>query len=173
MTQATCRQLRTLNHQEAVGVLTFDNAAGTLVSAGASLSSVWNVTSGTQLWSFSIPDQCFSLEFADQDRLLLGALGNSCVTFWDMATGIVREIAGWTEDLSTRAYASLRPITAKFCPDATLLAVLYTGENIVLWDLKLEGEYAISAQAREPRPSALPLTGMAIWCCLICQSYKL
>jgi hypothetical protein len=41
-----------------------------------------------------------SLEFADQDRLLLGALGNSCVAIWDMATGIVREIVGWTEDLS-------------------------------------------------------------------------
>jgi len=98
--QATCRQLRTLKHQEAVGVLKFDNAAGTLVSTGASLVYVWDVTSGTQLWGFNIPNQCLSLVFADQDRLLLGALGNSCVTIWDMATGIVREIAGWTEDLS-------------------------------------------------------------------------
>jgi hypothetical protein len=70
------------------------------VSAGASLVYVWDVTSGTQLWGFNIPNQCLSLEFADQDRLLLGALGNSCVTIWDVATGIVREIAGWTEDLS-------------------------------------------------------------------------
>jgi WD40 repeat protein len=120
--QVTCQQLRTLKHQGAVGVWKFDNAADTLVSAGASLIFVWDVTSGTQLWGFNIPDQCLSLEFADQDRLLLGALGNSCVTIWDMATGIVREIAGWTEDLSTRAYASLRPITAKFCP--TLLCSL-------------------------------------------------
>ncbi|PMD49456.1 WD40 repeat-like protein [Hyaloscypha bicolor E] len=141
--QTTCQQLRTLKHQEAVGVLKFDNAAGTLVSAGTSFVHVWDVTSGKKLWGFNISDQCLPLEFADQDRLLLGALGNNCVTIWDMTTGIVREIAGWTEDLITLAYASLRPISAKFCPDATLLAVLYTGEDIVLWDLELDGEYTI------------------------------
>jgi WD40 repeat protein len=78
--QTTCQQLRILKHQEAVGVLKFDNAAGTLVSAGASFVHVWDVTSGTQLWGFNIPDQCLSLEFTDQDRLLLGALGNNYVT---------------------------------------------------------------------------------------------
>jgi WD40 repeat protein len=83
-----------------VEVLKFGNVAGTFASAGSRLVHVWDVTSGTQLWGFNIPNQCLSLEFADQDRLLLGALGNSCVTIWDMATGIVREIAGWTEDLS-------------------------------------------------------------------------
>jgi hypothetical protein len=121
--QLTCQQLRTLKHQEAMGVLKFDNAADTLVSAGASLSSVWNVTSGTQLWSFNIPHRCLSLEFTDQDRLLLGALGNNCVTTCDMATGIVREIAGWKEVLSTHAYASRPPIPLSSA--RTLLCSLY------------------------------------------------
>jgi len=141
--QATCQKIRTLKHREAVGVLKFDNAAGTLVSAGARRVYVWDVTSGTTLWSFNIPHRCLSLAFTDQDRLLLGALSNNCVTTCDMATGIVREIAGWKEVLSTHAYASQPPISAKFNPDATLLAVLYRGKAIALWDLKLDGEYAI------------------------------
>jgi hypothetical protein len=86
MTRPLAGNLRTLNHQEAVGVLKFENAAGTLVSAGARLVYVWDVTSGTQLWSFNIPNRCLSLEFTDQDRLLLSALGNNCVTACDMAT---------------------------------------------------------------------------------------
>lgn len=40
----------------------------------------------------------FSLCFADEDRLLLGALRNNQLMIWDCAEGCLGDSADWTED---------------------------------------------------------------------------
>lgn len=132
----TCQQSQALEHLEPVKLLHFGHRVDILISAGPRKLRVWNAGSWEQLWEFKTPQQCMSLALIEEDQFLLGALKNNHLAIWDLAEGILRDTADWTLDLEgPQSHAYRRPIAASFCMESCLLAVVYRGQDILLWDL--------------------------------------
>ncbi|KAK3315095.1 hypothetical protein B0H66DRAFT_535981 [Apodospora peruviana] len=90
---------------------------------------------GTQQASFKIPSLCLSLAFGDADTILRVALRQNQLAEWDVEDNAFYrdEFVTWTTDLGETMQFST-PILACIRSAVNLLAVLYRGENIVLWD---------------------------------------
>ena len=134
--ESTCQQSQVLNHPEPVKVLQFGNRIDILISAGPRKVRIWDTGSWEQMWEFKTPQQCMALALVEEEQLLLGALKNNTLAIWDLAEGTLRDPADWTQDLEgQQSHAYRRPITASFCIESCLLAIVYRGQDILLWDL--------------------------------------
>lgn len=134
--ETTCQQSQVLDHPEPVKLLQFGHRINILVSAGPRKVRIWDAGSWEQLWEFKTPQQCMSLALIEEDQLLLGALKNNNLAIWDLAEGALRDTADWTLGLGgPQSHAYRRPIAAAFCMESCLLAVVYRGQDILLWDL--------------------------------------
>ncbi|KAI9705292.1 MAG: hypothetical protein M1820_005291 [Bogoriella megaspora] len=152
--ETTCQEVRTLKHGEPVKILQFGKRIGALASAGLRKIRIWNTYSWEQSWEFDLTTMCLSISFMDEEQLLLGALKDNHLVIWDLASGTLRELADWTIDLDDPiAHAYRRPITAAFCMESRLLAVIYRGQDILLWDLErdcLHDTYCKESGVRVP-----------------------
>lgn len=135
--QTTCQEIGSIDHEEPVRLLKFGDEMNVLVSAGSRNICIWNLASKAQRWKFSAPQQCMSLTLADKDQLLLGALKDHRLKIWDLNSGALTEDVDWTRDLEGMAKQLYRrPTTAAFGIDAGLLAVIYKGLDILIWDFE-------------------------------------
>lgn len=133
----TCQETRTLQHGEPVRILLFGQRTNVLVSSGNKAVCVWNDISWEQVWNFNTLHQCLSIDLVEEEQLLLGALKNNHLMFWDLHMGNLRDSADWTENLEgSISHAYRRPIAASFSMETNLLAVVYRGQDILLWDLE-------------------------------------
>ena len=133
----TCQETQTLDHQEPVWCLAIGETGKYLASSGAKSVRVWNIQSWSELFKFSISYMCMALTFTEQDGLLLGAIKNNTFMCWDIINGgILRdEPANWTRDFEEQPSIQFRrPTIASFSPHQNLLAIVYRGEDILLWD---------------------------------------
>jgi WD40 repeat protein len=133
----TCQESQTLDHREPVWCLAFGETGKYLASSGAKSVRVWDLVSWSELFRFSIPKMCMVLSFVEDDSLLLGAIKNNELLYWDVANGgkLCDEPTNWTRDSEKQASLRFRqPTTAAFSPHQSLLALVYRGEYILLWD---------------------------------------
>ena len=134
--ETTCLQSQNLEHSEPVKLLQFGHRMDILISAGSRKIRIWDAGSWQQVWEFKTPQQCMSLALIEEDQLLLGALKNNNLVIWDLIEGNLRDTADWTLHLEgTESHAYRRPTTASFCVEICLLAVVYRGQDLLLWDL--------------------------------------
>lgn len=152
--ETTCQETRTLQHQEAVRILRFGKRTDILASTGLKVVRMWETSSWDQLWEFEIAQQCLTIAFMEEQELLLGALRNNTLMVWDLVTGTLRDSADWTLDLEgPNRHAFRRPIAAAICAESSLLAVVYRGQDILLWDLardSLHETYCKETAVRSP-----------------------
>ncbi|OBT39306.1 hypothetical protein VE00_10073 [Pseudogymnoascus sp. WSF 3629] len=142
--QTTCQKIATLQHSEPVRILIFGEVKNVLVSAGSKSICVWDLSSNTKLHMFEAPQQCMALSLDDEDRLLLGALKDHRLTFWDLDAGGPPEAVEWTRGLEAMTIQVYRrPTTAAFGIDCGLLAVIYKGQDILLWNLDTDSFEAL------------------------------
>lgn len=138
----TCQETQRLRHSEPVRLLLFGRSARLLVAAGAKHIRTWDLTTNQQVWEFQATQLCMSLATTEGDELLLGAFKNNNLVVWDLSSGTLRDSSNWTEDLEgQQAHTFRRPIAAAFCMDSKLLAVVYRGQDILLWDLERDALY--------------------------------
>lgn len=139
---STCQETQRLRHGEPVRLLYFGKTTGLLAAAGARSIQTWDLATSQQIWEFQTPQLCMSLATTDGDELLLAALKSNNLLIWDLSLGTLRDTSNWTEELEgQRAHAFRRPTRAAFCMDSNLLAVVYRGQDIVLWDLERDALY--------------------------------
>ncbi|KAJ6159875.1 hypothetical protein N7497_004412 [Penicillium chrysogenum] len=83
---------------------------------------------------------CIALTFMENDTFLLGALRNNQLVYWDIQSGGIAqdESTNWTQDFENRDIQFRQPMGAVFCPHQKLLAIMYRGEYLILWDFELE-----------------------------------
>ena len=164
----TCQETRTLHHGELVRLLKFGRRTDVLVSAGPKTIRVWDSSSWGAIWQSEMSQQCMAIEVMEEEDLLLGALKNNRLLIWDLSTGNLRDSSDWTEDLEGPvSHAYRRPMAASFCKEWNLLAVLYRGQDILVWDLernalhetycKETGIRAYNHQRRSADPGAIGL----------------
>ncbi|KAI4212781.1 MAG: hypothetical protein LQ351_004483 [Letrouitia transgressa] len=133
----TCQESRVLRHPEAVRILQFSEKRSLLASSGSKKLCMWDLTTGEEVWMIAIPQLCMSLAFMEADQVILGALKSNTLFLWDLTNGKIRDFTEWTQDLEgQRAHAFRRPIAASFCIESSLLAIVYRGQDILLWDLE-------------------------------------
>jgi WD40 repeat protein len=115
--------------------LIYGIGAGILVSSGIKVVRVWNVATWEQMYEFNVPAQCMLLELADEDQLLLGVLKNNYIMLWDLADGTLQDSHDWTHNLESQNTHSFHsPIAVALSVEECLLAVVYRGQNILLYD---------------------------------------
>ncbi|KIM97612.1 hypothetical protein OIDMADRAFT_105167 [Oidiodendron maius Zn] len=142
----TCQESYTLDNGEPVQCLVFGETGKYLASSGDKLVRVWDTTSWSELFKVSIADECIALTFTEEDRLLLGAIKSNQLMYWDIANnGILHDVpTDWMSDLGRElSWLRLRPTMASFNPYQNLLAVIYPGKDILLWDYERECIYDI------------------------------
>ena len=133
---STCQQIQELNHPEPVKLLHFGHRVDIVVSAGPRKVRIWDASSWQGMWEFKTSHQCMALTLFQDDQLLLGALKNNNLVVWDLAEGDLRNTIDWTMDLEgKKSHAYRNPVAASFCMESCLLAIVYRGQDIILWDL--------------------------------------
>ena len=155
---STCQEVHTLQHQEPIRVVQFGRTGNVLASSGTKMIRIWDVTSWQEMFKFDIPHLCLCLTFSDDDKLLLGASRSNYLNFWDLTTGLLRDSTNWIEELEgEQAQGYRRPTAASFSMEQNLLAIVYRGQDILLWDLErdtLYETYAKDTGAYSPRLAA-------------------
>lgn len=160
----TCQEARILQNHEPVRILIFGETGRFIASSGAKSVQIWDVTSWQQLMRFDIPQQCISLAFTDEDRLLLGALKNNRLMIWDLTSCLLRDSVDWTQDIDGQhAHAFRRPTSAAFSIDLGLLAVVYRGQDILLWDLERDALYETYGKETGARSVGGKVTNATVW----------
>ena len=150
--EMTCQEAQILQQQEPVKFLQFGQLGDTLASAGTTAVWIWDVTSWQLVYKLDIVQACMSIAFTDDDKILLAALRNNDLMIWDLTDGSVAEIANWTEDLDgVQSNVFRRPVAAAICADASLLAVVYRGQDILLWDIERNVVYATYGKDNGPQ----------------------
>ncbi|GAW22654.1 hypothetical protein ANO14919_121960 [Xylariales sp. No.14919] len=141
---ATLLETNTLQHPEPVWSIAFSENGSLFASGGAKTVRVWNLDSSEQVISFRVPAVCMAITFIEDDEMLLIAAKNNSIIYWDIPNDVPRgEPIDWTRDLlenDPQLYAR-RPTIAAFSAEQNLLAVIYRGEDILLWTLEGEQVY--------------------------------
>ena len=129
------QEIHTLQHGEPVWRLSFSCSGKLLASAGAKTVRIWSCTDGTQQTSFTIPSLCLSLAFGDDDMVLRVATRQNRLVEWDVQGGAFYrdQPATWERDLEERMQGRT-PMLVCIGSAVGMVAVLYRGESIVLWD---------------------------------------
>lgn len=134
--EMTCQQTQILEHPEPIKLLKFGRRFDIFISAGARRMCLWDTLSWEQVWELKTPQRCMSLTIFEEHQLLLGALEDNSLVVWDLAEGAIRDTTNWTQELEAEpSLAFCRPLAAAFCTESRLLAVLYRGQALLLWDL--------------------------------------
>lgn len=162
--ETTCQEARILHSHELVRILQFGETGKFIASAGVKSVQVWDATSWQQLTKFDIPHQCLSLAFTDEDQLLLAALKSNQLMIWDLTICHLRESVDWTRDIEgQRAHAFRRPTSAAFSIELGLLAVVYRGQDILLWDLERDALYETYGKETGARSVSGKVTNATVW----------
>lgn len=134
--ETTCQEFRRLYYDEGVKILHFGNDRELLACAGLKSVCIWNTLSWDLLWKLNVSSQCMSLSFVDNDSLLLGVLKNNQLLVWDLGTGVCKEIPNWLDELDEGYSGHFRRLTAATLAEkSSLLAVVYRGHDIIIWDV--------------------------------------
>ena len=139
--QITCQEVKMIpnKHITPIRLLRFGIKEGVLVSAGSRVIRVWDTATWTELWAFDIPAVAMSLSLTDDDQTLLVSLKNNLFTTWDLTNRTLKTSYNWTHTLdSQRALSFHRPIAAACNFEERLLAVVYRGQDILLWDFETD-----------------------------------
>lgn len=144
--QSTFQEVVSFEHGEPVRILSFGERGDLLVSAGSKSLRVWDVISKAQMCRFDTRQPCMALSLVntDDDLQLLGAMKDHQLKIWSVRDELMIEDLDWTrglEEMTSRLYR--RPITAAFSVEASLLAIIYKGQDILLWDLESDAIFDI------------------------------
>ncbi|KAL4968578.1 uncharacterized protein BDV14DRAFT_196880 [Aspergillus stella-maris] len=135
----TCEESQVIENKEPVWGLSFGETGKYLASFGVKTIRVWDIGSWAEWCTLPISSMCMTATFIEEDRLLLAALKNNQLAEWDISSGgTARGTTNWTRDFDESYVQSRQPTRAAFFRDQNLLAVVYRGEDILLWDFELD-----------------------------------
>ena len=159
---STCQETRTLQQHGTVRHLKFGTTGEVMVSSSLKVIGVWDVTSWEKVWQFDLQHQCMSLTLTDTDRLLLVTLKSNELLLWDLETGELSQSTDWTRDPHGNDNHGLpRPTGSAISVELNLLAVLYRGRDILVWDLEKDALY--DHYGKDGSRSEKVMTNATVW----------
>ncbi|KAI0190964.1 hypothetical protein EV127DRAFT_480767 [Xylaria flabelliformis] len=140
----TLLETNTLAHQEPIWSITFSENGNMFATGGAKTVRVWDLDSSEQIMCFRVPAVCMSMAFIEDDKVILVAVKNNLLIYWDILNNVSRgDPIDWTRDILETGpqLHARRPMFAAFSVEQNLLAIIYKGEDILLWALDTEEIY--------------------------------
>ena len=131
---ATCQEIGKMEHGELVKSLEFNSSGRLLASAGRKSIQVWEVTTRTLVWRFDTSHQSIALLFTSNSKHLVTACRDNHVLSYDLITGERVKKEPWHMDSGPSSRISQAPDTAAFSLELNLLAFVYRGSAINLWN---------------------------------------
>ena len=165
---STCQELRALSHRECLKCTAFGDLGNLLVFRGLRKVSVWNLGSWERMWTFDRPVQCLSLAVEDQERLMIGALQNNNLICWDLTTGNMISSIDWTQEFARQSSYAVMPTTAAFGLELNLLAAVYRGQDMLLWDI--ENCTVYESYAKDGPRSGRDSGNATVWSIVFCPA---
>lgn len=132
----TCLEDTILEQSMTVTQLQFASRKPLLVSTSNRKIYIWNTETWKCEWEVKIAKESMSLAFADDDQILLVALRNNHLLVLDLINRTQREV-DWAKRLEERYGTKFRsrwPARATFKCDIDTLALVYRGQDIVVWN---------------------------------------
>ncbi|ROV99035.1 hypothetical protein VMCG_06614 [Cytospora schulzeri] len=132
----TCLQAKSIDHPVAVTNMQFAVNKPLLASASNRLLCIWNTETWKRQWDIKIAKECMALAFVDDDQILLAALRSSRLLILNLIEQSQTEV-DWTRRLEERygdRFRGRAPLMASFQADIDALAVVYRGQDIVVWN---------------------------------------
>ena len=131
----TCQEVKQLDQKEPVRCLACGDSGQYLAESGSKTLRVWEVDSWTEILNVPLMAKCIALAFTEDDQILLIATEANQFVSLDIITGHVLREDSWILDFEEHQHLRTRePSTAVFSPNQQLLAIVYRGEDILLWD---------------------------------------
>jgi WD40 repeat protein len=132
----TCQEVKRLSNGESVMSLTFGKTGKFLASAGPKSVKVWAVDTWTLVTHIPTPVRCVSLELIENDDLLIIAMRNNLLIFWDIDKDCVNDELRWTLDPAAIADYDMRvPMSITVSRTQGLLAASYRSQDLLVWNL--------------------------------------
>lgn len=141
---AIFQEVRVLQHAEPVWRLAFSDSGRYLASAGGKRVRIWSTSDWAELGNFKTPSMCITLAFEGDDSVLRVATKQNELIEWDVQEECLcqNEPLSWTADLE-ETFQFRTPTMAALDPATGLLAVIYRGENLVLWEYAADRIYDV------------------------------
>jgi WD40 repeat protein len=138
---ASYQEYRTLNHGETVKFLQFKPKSDLMASCGMKNIRIWDIRRGEIVHSFQAPQRPISLVF-DKNLILAASHQNSLAT-WDLDNDGARKPDRLWNDSFDQIETRLRqsPCAIAISVSHQMLAVVYNGKPILLWDLAGDAFY--------------------------------
>ena len=133
--ETTCQELRVVQDGGGIKLLRFGETGNFLAVAGTNFVSLWAVESWTRMWTKQLPAKCLCIAFVDNDQYLLGTIQSNQLLEWHVGTGEATTLPSWVDHFDDEtARTCRRPQSSTMAPNQNLLAVVYRGQDIILWD---------------------------------------
>ncbi|KAF6816729.1 hypothetical protein CPLU01_13784 [Colletotrichum plurivorum] len=117
------QDVKSLDHGEPVWCLTLGEQRRVLASAGARVVRVWSLEDWEEICTVQVKSKPLALSFVDEDETLAVVTKENQLILWDLH--------------------ARQPTMASVSPYQGLLAVIYRGEDVLLWDLERGGVHDI------------------------------
>lgn len=162
--QETLQESQVVEQKESVWTVNFSLDGKMLAIASSRSIRVWDVESRVEVRKFPVKVLCLSLAFDEDGTTLWAAMRNNTLLCWDIESGgMRRDPINWTiaftqegSELHARA-----PVMANFCIHMRLLAIVYRGEDLILWDLDEEHVFDIYEKDTGSRLNEMGSTKLA------------
>ncbi|KAH6651738.1 hypothetical protein BKA67DRAFT_626167 [Truncatella angustata] len=144
--QATFQETASVDHKELVSALAYSESGNMVAMAGPRNVRLWSVTSSSVVHTFRINSLCIAVAFGNNDSVLWAALRNNVLLCWNVETGDLHtEPINWTADFEVQGSElhARAPQMGVFCMQMGVLAIVYRGEDLIIWDLDEERVYDI------------------------------
>ncbi|KAH8886231.1 hypothetical protein GQ53DRAFT_695000 [Thozetella sp. PMI_491] len=128
-----------LDHGEPVWGLSFGETRRLLASSGARMVRVWDLDAGNEIYKIPVRSMVISMAFTSSDDTLVIVAKSNKLMHFHMADGCLRdEPTDWTRDFAEEGLELhvRQPTIASISSEQKLLAIIYRGEDLLLWDIE-------------------------------------
>ncbi|TPX18252.1 uncharacterized protein E0L32_002761 [Thyridium curvatum] len=155
------QEVLVLEQKGPVWCLRFGDSKRLLASAGPKIVSIWDLDTGTEVNRIEVGSLVMSMAFTSSDGLLVIATKSNQLMYYNLEEDCLQdEPTDWTREFVEEGLElhARQPIMAVMRPEQKLLAIVYRGEDLILWDIEedmLHDVYEKETGSRENGPSKI------------------
>ncbi|KAH0566184.1 hypothetical protein GP486_000416 [Trichoglossum hirsutum] len=131
---ATCQEFGRLEHGEPVKNLEFNISSQLLASSGRKSVRIWDVASKGLMWHIDTNRLCIAMTFTSDNKTFILACHDNHLHSYGLDSGDCTTSEPWYMDVDHSKEIFRMPDTAAFSLEHKLLAFVYRGSHINLWN---------------------------------------
>ncbi|KAK4182677.1 NACHT and WD domain-protein [Podospora australis] len=135
--ELTCQERGRLNNKEPVVLLRFGSTCRYLASAGHKSIKIWDLEKSEMVSNIPCTSRCMSIEFTEDDNMMLVALKNNHFVFWDVVNDELADEDRWSVDPRVQETYDFRsPTMSAIGVHQNLVAVSYRSQDLLVWNFE-------------------------------------